>query len=580
MNDKSFEKSDARRRSSPRKPNTFEGLPGHRPLYQAAFAAQARRTDLNDRGLADSRYALAAAARAAARALSLRGAERIILEKLASCYGGPTAGRALVWPSNAYLVAETGLDERTIRRAISSLIRFGLVIPKDNARRNRCPRYDAQGKIIDAFGFDLAPVCGRHDEFLAILTHREAAAKAVAGAAREIHANCLAIRSALEASAPYDPEMQRDILFRELDVLRTACSTHSSSVETEIFIAKLLDLRRRAEALFLALTTEEPHPCRTQADSPVAAPTALLSGKPPEMQPNPSPSAKPADTSSPSSPAAPTSVGRSRSSSPLKTSETLPASTKTPCASSSLTPGGSDFSSRARSAFPIPPTAARSLDLLTKSHSKSSGGDALNWPLPPRVGAPTPINHHEGRNCPGNPVISPAYYKKNNYDSTEGLTSPAPNERRPRWREAVDVHYGWPPSDGKRRDRVRYGVQWSALDIPLPLLQQACPDLASFGAPVRTSADIIAAGQALRPCFGASRDAWIEGVKTIGESETAQLSVYVHQLACDQLARNGPPSRDSRGMFGGLFRKFIRLSAAGQFNLASALLAMRRKRMF
>jgi hypothetical protein len=574
MNEKSYDISDASWGPGAIRSKTFKGPPGHRSLHRVGSGAQELRNGGGDRNLGGSRSALAASARAAARALRLRGAERIVLEKLASCYGGPTSGRALVWPSNAYLVAETGFDERTIRRAITSLITLELVIPKDNARRNRCPRYNAQGKIIDAFGFDLGPVCSRYAEFIATLAHREAAARAVAGAAREVQANCLAIRSALEAAAAYDPSSQIEVLFSELDELSAACSRRSSFDEAQALIGRLLDLRGRVEALFLALTSDDAHSRRAKAESQGFASHNRVSCKPSET---PSRRFHSAHESSRSSLAEPGSVSHSPSSSRLRALMSGPGSTKTSSASRSPTLDVTDLLGHARPAAPNQVAPDHSLGSSTKSHS-SAQREAEKSPRVQRENYPNHLGHQEMHKCPGNRGISSAYNKMDNYDSTEGLSPPVSSWRRAVSADAADAYGRKRVYDRENRDEQGCGVRWSAPAILPLLLREACPDVASFRAPLRTSGDIIAAGQALRPCFGASRDAWIEGAGTIGELETAQLSIYVHQLACDQLARTGPPSRDTRGMFGGLFRKFIRMSAAGQFNLATALMAMRRKR--
>lgn len=76
-------------------------------------------------------------------------------------------GMTIVFPSNASLSERTnGLDERTLRRCISRLVRSGLINRRDSATRKRFPlRYG--GVIRDAFGFDLAPMYHREQELKA-----------------------------------------------------------------------------------------------------------------------------------------------------------------------------------------------------------------------------------------------------------------------------------------------------------------------------------------------------------------------------------------------------------------------------
>ena len=116
--------------------------------------------------------------------------------------------------------------------------------------------------------------------------------------------------------------------------------------------------------------------------------------------------------------------------------------------------------------------------------------------------------------------------------------------------------------------------------VPLELVVEACPAIEDAGVHCRTFGDAVDAAKILRPGFGASPDAWAEGERRLGPVPTALLAIYVYQLACDDVAANGPIARGSRCRnFGGLFRWLIRKTAEGEFMIRAALLDLRRKRM-
>lgn len=100
----------------------------------------------------------------AVEALALRPSARFILSQLTGFYREPVNGRLLVWPSNEFLSERTGLSDRAIRYALGELVRLGLVLPKDSANGKRFAVRSKQGQILDAYGFDLAPMVALKDE--------------------------------------------------------------------------------------------------------------------------------------------------------------------------------------------------------------------------------------------------------------------------------------------------------------------------------------------------------------------------------------------------------------------------------
>lgn len=94
----------------------------------------------------------------AVKALHLRPAARFVLSQLVGFFKEPLHGMYLVWPSNEFLSERTGLSDRSIRYAIRELVVTGLIRCKDSANGKRFAIRSKSGQILDAFGFDLAPI--------------------------------------------------------------------------------------------------------------------------------------------------------------------------------------------------------------------------------------------------------------------------------------------------------------------------------------------------------------------------------------------------------------------------------------
>ena len=76
--------------------------------------------------------------------------------------------RPIVWPS-ARLQEETlGLCPSQVKNLNRNLAELGLVIMKDSPNGKRYGTRDAQGRIVEAYGFDLSPLAARLQEFQAI----------------------------------------------------------------------------------------------------------------------------------------------------------------------------------------------------------------------------------------------------------------------------------------------------------------------------------------------------------------------------------------------------------------------------
>ena len=82
--------------------------------------------------------------------------------------------RPIVWASNHFLTEQTGFSLATLRRHVRRLCEVGVISMKDSPNGKRWGRRDADGVIIEAYGFDLAPMAARAEEFEALYEHLQA----------------------------------------------------------------------------------------------------------------------------------------------------------------------------------------------------------------------------------------------------------------------------------------------------------------------------------------------------------------------------------------------------------------------
>lgn len=86
----------------------------------------------------------------------------------------------VVFPSNAQLSLRAhGMPDGTLRRHLSALVSAGLILRKDSPNGKRYARKNRAGEIADAFGFSLAPLLARAQEFEAAAEQIKAEARAL-----------------------------------------------------------------------------------------------------------------------------------------------------------------------------------------------------------------------------------------------------------------------------------------------------------------------------------------------------------------------------------------------------------------
>lgn len=142
---------------------------GRRPLTAAQVSAQANAAACPSEATVDKWAVLRHVAVARGelglsdRALAVLSALLSFHPETALCVRG--TGDLIVFPSNASLCLRAhGIGEKTLRRHLAALVEAGLVIRRDSPNGKRYARKGEGGQIVQAFGFDLAPLVSRAAE--------------------------------------------------------------------------------------------------------------------------------------------------------------------------------------------------------------------------------------------------------------------------------------------------------------------------------------------------------------------------------------------------------------------------------
>ncbi len=103
-----------------------------------------------------------------AASLGLKASDMLLLDTLSAItqdQDWEAGRRPIVWASNAFLEEQTGLSLRAVQRHICRLCEAGIISMKDSPNGKRWGRRNDEGYIIEAYGFDLAPLAARTEEF-------------------------------------------------------------------------------------------------------------------------------------------------------------------------------------------------------------------------------------------------------------------------------------------------------------------------------------------------------------------------------------------------------------------------------
>jgi replication initiation protein RepC len=149
-------------------------------------------------------------------------------------------GRPVVWPSASMQQEALGLSPTQVKEINRRLIELGLVTMKDSPNGKRYGKRDPNGRIIEAYGFDLAPVAARHAEFRRLAEEGRAERLAMGRLRRRATIARKAIVQILETAAEYGFEGQEwQTLARETTALTRSLRSVERLDEMEAGVTSL-----------------------------------------------------------------------------------------------------------------------------------------------------------------------------------------------------------------------------------------------------------------------------------------------------------------------------------------------------
>ncbi len=163
--------------------------------------------------------------------------------------------RPIVWASNAYLMEQTGFSLSALKRHARRLAEIGVISFQDSPNGKRWGRRDAEGRIVEAYGFDLSPLSARVDEFEELHADLQAERELCQRLKRQITVARRMIRARIEAavsSALRGPWAQFTGLFEEL--LDRLPRRHEASAQLARLLGWFKELQERVEAAYLKAT--------------------------------------------------------------------------------------------------------------------------------------------------------------------------------------------------------------------------------------------------------------------------------------------------------------------------------------
>jgi replication initiation protein RepC len=163
--------------------------------------------------------------------------------------------RPIVWASNAYLMEQTGFSLSALKRHTRRLAESGVIAFKDSPNGKRWGRRDADGVIIEAYGFDLSPLSARVEEFEQFHAELQVERELCQRLKRQITVARRMIRARIEAAVSgtlRGPWAQLTGLFE--DLLGRLPRRNEASEKLERLLAWFSDLQERVETAYLKAT--------------------------------------------------------------------------------------------------------------------------------------------------------------------------------------------------------------------------------------------------------------------------------------------------------------------------------------
>ncbi len=180
----------------------------------------------------------------------------------------------IVFPSNRQLSLRShGMADSTLRRNLAALLECGIILRRDSPNGKRYARKGRGGDLEDAFGFSLAPLLARAEEFHAAAERVRADSRALRLMRERITLQCRDIGKLIEAALEEGAAGAWESLWKRFRTVVDQLPRKASICELEPFAGALDAIRDEVDsALNSFINVENPsanesHSERQQSDS-------------------------------------------------------------------------------------------------------------------------------------------------------------------------------------------------------------------------------------------------------------------------------------------------------------------------
>jgi replication initiation protein RepC len=173
--------------------------------------------------------------------------------------------RPIVWPSASMQQEALGLSETQVKEINRRLIELGLITMRDSPNGKRYGKRDTNGRIVEAYGFDLAPIAARYAEFCRLAEEGRAERAAMGRLRRRATIARKGIIQILETAREYGHEGEEwQTLSRETEALARALRAVERVDEMAMGVTSLerrqRAARERLETLLGVVETDPKEP--------------------------------------------------------------------------------------------------------------------------------------------------------------------------------------------------------------------------------------------------------------------------------------------------------------------------------
>lgn len=156
----------------------------------------------------------------------------------------------VVFPSNRQLALRAhGMSEVTLRRHLAALVDGGVIVRRDSPNGKRYARRSREGELGEAFGFSLAPLLARAEEFAAAAERVRAEAQALRLMRERITLHRRDIGKLIEVALEEGAVGDWSSLWQRFRMVVEAIPRRASLAALEPVVAALADIRKDVDKL-------------------------------------------------------------------------------------------------------------------------------------------------------------------------------------------------------------------------------------------------------------------------------------------------------------------------------------------